>query len=180
MRYLHNLELCFGLQSWPKKCVLGCVISPLRQLAESCNLLGQTFLANSALSGISNDRGWVDLDLGSFPSWWADTVATYCPSRMVEHTKIQVNKTQSTRTWDALYCGKLRESQKSNKGLYRDWWSTLWTRFGLQGDPSCQRQKFVDFVASQTATTNVEHNRELCFGIHGDLSGQRLKKFVAI
>ena len=31
--------------------------------------------------------GWVDLDLGSSPGWWAATVATYCPSRMVEHPK---------------------------------------------------------------------------------------------
>ena len=31
--------------------------------------------------------GWVDLDLGSSPCWWAATVATYCPSRMVEHSK---------------------------------------------------------------------------------------------
>ena len=31
--------------------------------------------------------GWVDLDLGSSPGWWASTVATYCPSRMVEHPK---------------------------------------------------------------------------------------------
>ena len=31
--------------------------------------------------------GWVDLDLGSSPSWWAATVATYYLSRMVEHPK---------------------------------------------------------------------------------------------
>ena len=31
--------------------------------------------------------GWVDLDLGSSPGWWAATVVTYCPSRMVEHSK---------------------------------------------------------------------------------------------
>ena len=31
--------------------------------------------------------GWADLDLGSSPGWWAATVATYCPSRMVEHSK---------------------------------------------------------------------------------------------
>ena len=31
--------------------------------------------------------GWVDLDLGSSSDWWAATVATYCPSRMVEHPK---------------------------------------------------------------------------------------------
>ena len=34
------------IQSWPKKCVLGCMISPLRQQAELRNL-GHTFLANS-------------------------------------------------------------------------------------------------------------------------------------
>ena len=31
--------------------------------------------------------GWVDSELGSSPDWWAATVATYCPSRMVEHPK---------------------------------------------------------------------------------------------
>ena len=31
--------------------------------------------------------GWVDLDLESSPGWWAATVASYCPSRMVEHPK---------------------------------------------------------------------------------------------
>ena len=39
-------------------------------------------------SGASGEGlGWVDLDLGSSPGWWADTVATYCQSRMVEHPK---------------------------------------------------------------------------------------------
>ena len=40
------------VQRWPKKCILGCVISPLRQQAESRNL-GQTFLANSLLESLS-------------------------------------------------------------------------------------------------------------------------------
>ena len=31
--------------------------------------------------------GFVDLDLGSSPGWWAATVGTNCPSRMVEHPK---------------------------------------------------------------------------------------------
>ena len=30
--------------------------------------------------------GLVDLDLWSSPGWWAGTVASYCPSRMVEHS----------------------------------------------------------------------------------------------
>ena len=35
-------------------------------------------------SGASGERlGWVDSDLGSSPGWWAASVATYCPSRMV-------------------------------------------------------------------------------------------------
>ena len=29
--------------------------------------------------------GYVDLDFGSFLGWWATTIATYCPSRMMEH-----------------------------------------------------------------------------------------------
>ena len=31
--------------------------------------------------------GWVDLDMGSSPGCLAAVVATYCPSRMVEHPK---------------------------------------------------------------------------------------------
>ena len=38
------------------------------------------------------DLGWVDLDLGSSPGWWAATVATYCPSRVVEHPKSKSTK----------------------------------------------------------------------------------------
>ena len=38
------------------------------------------------------DLGRVDLDLGSSPGWWADTVATYCPSRVVEHPKSNSTK----------------------------------------------------------------------------------------
>ena len=37
------------VQSCPKKLVLGCVISPLRQQAESRNLMGHTFLAKSVV-----------------------------------------------------------------------------------------------------------------------------------
>ena len=36
--------------------------------------------------------GWVDLDLGSSPGWWAATVATYYSSRMVEHPKSKSTK----------------------------------------------------------------------------------------
>ena len=42
--------------------------------------------------------GWVDLDLGSSPGWWAATVATYCPSRMVEHPKSKSTKPRYSTT----------------------------------------------------------------------------------
>ena len=57
------------------------------------------------------DLGWVDFDFGSSPGWWAATVATYCPSRPGGTSQIQVNKTQSTRTRDALHkLGQTKES----------------------------------------------------------------------
>ena len=37
-------------------------------------------------------QGFVDLDLWSSPGWWAATVATYCPDRMVEHPKSKSTK----------------------------------------------------------------------------------------
>ena len=46
--------------------------------------------------------GWVDLDLGSSPGWWASSVATYCTSRMVEHPKS--NSTQPSRSPAAPDC----------------------------------------------------------------------------
>ena len=54
-------------------------------------------------SGASGLRlGWVELDLGNSPGWWAASVATYCPSRMVEHPKS--NSTQPSRSPDAPDC----------------------------------------------------------------------------
>ena len=47
--------------------------------------------------------GWVDLDLGSFPGWWAATVATYCPSRMVEHPKSKSTQPRFATRWVTLY-----------------------------------------------------------------------------
>ena len=44
---------------------------------------------------IQEDLGWVDFDLGSFPGWWAATVATYCPSRVLEHPKSRSTKLQN-------------------------------------------------------------------------------------
>ena len=39
------------------------------------------------LAHLLANLGWVDFDLGSSPGWWAATVATYCPSKVVEHPK---------------------------------------------------------------------------------------------
>ena len=36
--------------------------------------------------------GWVDFNLESSAGWWAATVVTYCPSRMVEHPKSKSTK----------------------------------------------------------------------------------------
>ena len=38
------------------------------------------------------DLGWVDFDLWSSTGWWDATVATYCPNRMVEHSKSKSTK----------------------------------------------------------------------------------------
>ena len=46
--------------------------------------------------------GWVDLDLGSSPGWWAATVAIYCPSRMVEHPKSKSTKPRYPGRWDSV------------------------------------------------------------------------------
>ena len=43
--------------------------------------------ASYRASHVLVDMGWVDLNLGSSPGWWAATVATYCPSRVVDHPK---------------------------------------------------------------------------------------------
>ena len=60
----------------------------------------ETHFSIQSASGASGERlGWVDLDLVSSPGWWAASVATYCPSRMVEHPKS--NSTQPSRSPDA-------------------------------------------------------------------------------
>ena len=54
-------------------------------------------------SHVLGDLGWVDLDLGSSPGWWAATVATYCPSRMVEHPKSKSTQPRYSTTRVTLY-----------------------------------------------------------------------------
>ena len=57
------------------------------RLAGRMNIDGM--ILQGAASHVLVDLGWVDLDLGSSTGWWAATVATYCPSRMVEHSKFK-------------------------------------------------------------------------------------------
>ena len=48
------------------------------------------------------DLGWVDLDLGTSPGWWAATVAIYCPRRGVEHLKFESTQPRSETFWVTL------------------------------------------------------------------------------
>ena len=48
--------------------------------------------------------GWVIFDLQNSPGWWAATVATYCPSRMVEHPKTKLTKPGCMIGIATLYC----------------------------------------------------------------------------
>ena len=55
----------------------------------TCNRSPDCSRSRGTVQGISppGGLGWVDLDLESSPGWWAGTIASYCPSRMVEHPK---------------------------------------------------------------------------------------------
>ena len=55
---------------------------------------------------------WVDLDLGSSPGWWAATVATYCPRRVVEHPKSKSAQPRYSTTRVTLYRVKRNDSVK--------------------------------------------------------------------
>ena len=61
----------------------------LRTRIRSSSKYQQNLTLRILLQGGASGRtvGWVDYELGSSPSWWAATVATYCQSRMVEHPK---------------------------------------------------------------------------------------------
>ena len=52
-------------------------------------------------------QGYVDLDFGSSLGWWAATIATYCPSRMMEHLKSISTKSRSETFWVTLYGGEV-------------------------------------------------------------------------
>ena len=49
------------------------------------------------------DLGWVDLYLVSSLDRWAATVATYCPSQMVQHPKSNSTQPRSATTFVTLY-----------------------------------------------------------------------------
>ena len=51
----------------------------------------QTSIANYRVILVVSELGWVDSDLRYYPGWWAATVTTYCPGRMVEHVKSKPN-----------------------------------------------------------------------------------------
>ena len=51
----------------------------------------------------SGTLGWVDLDLGRSPGWWATLAAPYCPGSMVEHPKSKSTQLRSETWWRALY-----------------------------------------------------------------------------
>ena len=53
--------------------------------------------------GEGQESGWVDLDLRCSQGWWAAIVATYCPSRMVEHLKSKSTQPNSETTRITLY-----------------------------------------------------------------------------
>ena len=50
----------------------------------------------------SSDRVWLTW-FWEFPGRWAATVATYCPSRLLEHSKSKSTKPRSETFWVTLY-----------------------------------------------------------------------------
>ena len=58
---------------------------------------------------VVSELGWVDFDLRCSLGWWAASVATYCPSRMVEHLKMKqpnptVRQPESSCTSLTFHC----------------------------------------------------------------------------
>ena len=59
---------------------------------------------------------WVDLDLGSSPDWWAAIVATYCPSRLMEHAKCKSTQPRYSTTRVTLYVVNIYLHRNPDKG----------------------------------------------------------------
>ena len=80
------------------------------------------------VSHVLVDLGWVDVDLGSSPGWWAATVATYCQSRMVEHPKSKSTQPSCQTTSPTLY-------STTRVTLYlRNSWDILLTHLDVELD----------------------------------------------
>ena len=78
----------------------------LPEIGENFRNPYQTIFSYSVQCDSSAQRPWLGwLRFGEFPRLWAATVATYCPSRMVEHPKC--NSTQPSRSPDAPDCNFL-------------------------------------------------------------------------
>ena len=80
------------------------IISVMMLFAHECSIFIFEWVQYRVTHLLAN-LGWVDLDLGSFPGWWATTVATYCPSRMVEHPKSKSTQPRFASRWVTLYSG---------------------------------------------------------------------------
>ena len=46
--------------------------------------------------------GWLDIELVGYPGWWATIVATYCPSRLVQHPKSMSTQPMYLIVWITL------------------------------------------------------------------------------
>ena len=58
---------------------------------------------------VVSELGRVDSDLRCSLGWWADTVATYCPSRIVEHLTSKSTQPNSENTRITLYITKIKK-----------------------------------------------------------------------
>ena len=74
---------------------------------------------NYRVTKVVADLGLVDLDLGSSPGSWAATVATYCPSQMVQHPKYKSTQFRSATTFVTLYSSTLLTDSHEWEGNIR-------------------------------------------------------------
>ena len=77
------------------------------------------FESNYRVTKVVADLGLVGLDLGSSPGSWAATVATYCPSQMVQHPKYKSTQFRSATTFVTLYSSTLLTDSHEWEGNIR-------------------------------------------------------------
>ena len=58
--------------------------------------------------------GYGDLDFGSSLGWWAATIATYCPSSMMEHLIPISTQPRSDSFWVSMYNMRVKFTVPSN------------------------------------------------------------------